>query len=116
MQASKYVVDFIQLLHCMESLHKMSILASIDTGILSVQERLHSKEALQVGNHHLGHAWNLPESGKARRQLAVPDASCSAQVLRARVLTHSMYDTVMDFMLCQSLNFILCQALNNAIW
>jgi hypothetical protein len=47
-----FVVDFIQLLHGVP----------VDTGILSLQEGRHSKEALQVGDHHLGHAWNLRQS------------------------------------------------------
>jgi hypothetical protein len=75
------------------SLYKKSSLALINNGILSLHEGRHSKEARQIGHHHLGHAWPSGTSGKlgqSNAPVARPrssDASCGAQVLQVRALT-----------------------------
>jgi hypothetical protein len=70
-----FVNNFIQLLHGVPA---QDVNPGINTGILSLHEGLHSKEALQVGNHHLGHAWNLRQSrepvGGPRSVMLFPSA------------------------------------------
>jgi hypothetical protein len=95
-----FVVDFIQLVHC---LPVQEVKPGIDHGILSVPELRKGDTPRKLARSAISILDTHGTSGKAIRQLPTPDASCGAQVLQVRALTHSKDDTAMDFTFCQSL-------------